>query len=182
MRVGITYTGLLDENIPPLIVLQTRTIRDGDPMLITEIVSKTADSFTFLYGEEVCAYQDVPTAGQKIMDALQETIQQHLIEIRDAAIWSYEPAGDKLTLRAGFPVRKGTQAIAPFVVKTEPEWKCLSATYKGSMESITKAWGELFGLVKERGLDRTPESREIYHTWVDYDSAENVTELQVRLK
>jgi effector-binding domain-containing protein len=152
-------------------------------MHLTEIDSKTAESFTFLYGEQECAYTDVPATGQKIMDGLQDFVQQAFVEITGDAVWAYAPAGEqRLKLQAGFPVKNGAKTAHPFLVKEEPEWKCLSAIYKGSMEHITEAWDEMWKEVAARGLSATAESREIYRVWVDFDAADNVTELQVKLK
>ncbi|MCW3060978.1 MAG: hypothetical protein JWQ02_2799, partial [Capsulimonas sp.] len=40
----------------------------------------------------------------------------------------------------------------------------------------------LMDAMKEQGLRATWETREIYKHWVDYDSPENVTELQLGLE
>jgi effector-binding domain-containing protein len=151
-------------------------------MLISDIQTKTAAPITFLYGEDTVPHADIAKAGQEIMDGLQDFVQQTLIEILDAAVWAYEPLGDHMKLQAGFPVKSGTKAVKPFAVIDVPEWKCLSALYKGSMESIQEAWAEMSAEVEKRGLKATGEIREIYRVWVDFGSAKNVTELQVRLK
>ena len=151
-------------------------------MLLTDIKTKTASGFTFLYGEEVVAPADIPTTGQKIMDGIQDLVQQAFIEIQDDAVWTYEPIGDMMTLRAGFPVRPETKVVKPFFIEVVPEWACLSATYNGPMDKIKDAWEEMGAEVQKRGLKGGTEFREIYRVWVDFDSPENITELQVRLK
>jgi effector-binding domain-containing protein len=151
-------------------------------MLLTDIQVKTAAAFTFLYGEDTIPQADIPRAGQAIMDGLQDFVQQTFIEILDVAVWAYDPLGDHMKLQAGFPVKSGTQAVKPFAVRDVPEWKCLSAVYNGPMDAIQEAWAEMSAEVEKRGLKAAGEIREIYKLWVDVGSAENVTELQVRLK
>lgn len=150
-------------------------------MLLRNIQAKTAAQFTFLYGEDTIPHADIAKAGQDIMDGLQDFVQQTFIEILDAAVWAYEPLGDHMKLQAGFPVKSGTKAVKPFFAQDVPEWKCLSALYKGSMDAIKEAWAEMSAEVEKRGLKTTGEIREIYKVWVDFGSTENVTELQARL-
>jgi predicted transcriptional regulator YdeE len=151
-------------------------------MLLTNIQTKTAEAFTFLYGEEVVNPADIPATGQKLMDGLQDLVQQAFIEIVNDAVWAYEPIGDMMTLKAGFPVRAETKVVKPFFVEVVPEWQCLSALYTGPMDPIKDAWAEMYEEIQKRGLTTAGEFREIYRVWVDFGSDENVTELQVRLK
>jgi effector-binding domain-containing protein len=151
-------------------------------MLLEGIQTKTEAPFTFLFGEDISAHDEIPAKGQAIMDGLQDFVQQTFIEILDAAVWAYEPLGDHMKLQAGFPVKSGTKAVKPFAVRDVPEWKCLSAVYNGPMDAIQEAWAEMSAEVEKRGLKAAGEIREIYKVWVDFGSAENVTELQVRLK
>jgi effector-binding domain-containing protein len=151
-------------------------------MLIKKIRTKGTDSFVFLHGEKIAPYEKVPVAGQKIMDGLNSYIQKYEISVLGPPIWSYEPLKGKLRLKAGFPVKKGTRGRAPFTAKTEPAWECVSAEFKGPMEHIIEAWIELFAAVEKKGLHFGDKRREIYRKWVDFDSEDNVTELQIRLK
>jgi effector-binding domain-containing protein len=152
------------------------------PMLIKKITDKETESFIFLHGETIASYENIPVAGQKIMDDLNRYIQKHEVAVVGPAVWSYEPVKGKLKLRAGFPVKKGTRGKAPFAAKTEPAWKSVSTEYKGSLEHIIEAWEEFFALVEKTGLGCDGVRREIYRKWVGFDSQDNITELQIRLK
>jgi effector-binding domain-containing protein len=151
-------------------------------MLITKIRKKVTDSFVFLHGSKTAAYDRVPVAGQKIIDGLSRHIQKHKVNVIGPAVWSYEPLKEKLKLRAGFPVKKGTRGRAPFAAKTEPAWKSVSAEFKGSMEHMVEAWEEFFAAVEKKGLNCDGVRREIYQKWVGFYSKDNITELQIRLK
>jgi len=151
-------------------------------MLIKKIRNKETEAFVFLHGAKTAAYDKIPVAGQKIMDALDRHIQRYKVDVLGPAVWSYEPLKGKLKLKAGFPVKKGTRGRAPFTAKTEPAWKCVSAEFKGPMEHMVEAWEEFFAAVEKKGLNCDDDRREIYRKWVGFDSKDNVTELQIRLK
>ncbi len=152
-------------------------------MLIKKIQKKSADPFVYLHGTKITDYEKIPTVGQKIMDGINRLVRTQKIEPTGPAIWSYTPAGKgKLKLRAGVPVKKGTRGKTPFSAKSEPEWTCLSAEYKGPMTQIINAWFELFEAAEKKGIELRDDRREIYRKWVGVDSKENVTELQIRLK
>ena len=151
--------------------------------MIQKIRMHTAKPFVFLHGVKVCTYEKVPVVGQKINEGVEKLMQERGIKPAGPSIWNYDAAGPgKLKLRAGYPVKAGTRGKAPFTAKTEPEWKCLSAEYKGSMLKITDAWQELFDAAEKKGFRADGTRREIYKKWVGFDSAENVTELQMRVK
>ncbi len=61
-------------------------------------------------------------------------------------------------------------------------FECLSGDYHGSMAGIYGAWGDLMQAASEANLSFTEHGREIYHTWVDSDSDDNHTELQIGLQ
>lgn len=151
-------------------------------MMISGIKKKKAKGFTFLSGSKTIPYMKVPETGIKIMDALEK-----LVAGKDAQtgpdIWCYRAAGPgKLVLSAGMQVKPGTRGKAPYTARKVPEWNCLSAVYKGSMPRIIEAWHELMEHAEAKGIACSDERREIYQKWVDMDSRENVTELQIRLE
>jgi hypothetical protein len=154
----------------------------GKAALIGPINRKTAQAFTFLHGAKVVSYAKVPAEGGKIMDALQALIEGTTVLI-GPPVWSYRAAGPgKLALRAGHQVKPGTRGKAPYRARWEPEWNCVSARYKGPMTRIVEAWEEFFAKAAKKGLALSDERREIYLKWIGFESADNVTELQIRLK
>jgi effector-binding domain-containing protein len=150
--------------------------------MIRKIQIRTAKPFTYLHGEKVCTYEKVPPVGQKLNESVDRFMQERGIKPVGPSIWTYDPAGSgKVKLRAGYPVKAGTRGRAPLTARTEPEWKCLSAEYTGSMPKIIDAWHELFEAAGKKGFRTDATRREIYKKWVGMDSGENVTELQLRV-
>lgn len=62
-----------------------------------------------------------------------------------------------------------------------PAYEYVSLEHPGSMLEIRASWQKLVSQAQQQGLALTPYSREIYHHWVDFDSPDNRTELQLQL-
>ncbi|BDI30090.1 hypothetical protein CCAX7_21410 [Capsulimonas corticalis] len=91
---------------------------------------------------------------------------------------------DKIfTLRLALPLRErpAHEEDGPFVIYETPPFRCIATDYIGGMPGIQTGYQALKDKIGEQGLRPTWESREIYKHWVDYDSPENVTELQIGL-
>jgi hypothetical protein len=75
-------------------------------------------------------------------------------------------------------------AASPYFFWDSSPFKCAWADYKGSMPSIKDAWAAFGNAVKAAGHQRTPDMawREIYKHWEDFNSENNVTELQVEIQ
>lgn len=85
----------------------------------------------------------------------------------------------KFDLIIAFPInRRGTESKLFEYYESEP-FQCVHLDYKGSMKGIGEAWGAFVKTVVESGLPPTDQCREVYKNWVDDDSNENVTELQM---
>lgn len=150
--------------------------------MIQKIRIRTVKPFAYLHGEKVCTYENVPPVGQKLNEGVEKLMAERGIRPTGPSIWTYDAAGPgKVKLRAGYPVKAGTRGKTPFTARTEPEWKCLSAEYTGSMLGILDAWMELFEVAEKKGFRTDGTRREIYKKWVAIESGENVTELQLRI-
>ena len=66
----------------------------------------------------------------------------------------------------------------PVALKSLPPFKCVAVEYTGPMTGIGSAWMQLVQAVQSSGSRPTAESREVYKKWIEFDSPENVTELQ----
>ena len=60
--------------------------------------------------------------------------------------------------------------------------KCACAIHNGSMKTIGAAWDALTHATQGGKQEFTNECREVYLVWKDFDSADNITELQRVLK
>lgn len=54
--------------------------------------------------------------------------------------------------------------------------------YKGSMQDIGKAWSQFVHRLRDENLNLSNECREVYKHWVDFNSDENITELQIGIQ
>ena len=63
------------------------------------------------------------------------------------------------------------------VLETKP-FHCIALDYVGSIPEITAGYMALFAEMKDRNLTHTSECREVYKHWVDFDSKDNLTEIQ----
>jgi len=85
-------------------------------------------------------------------------------------------------LLIAFPIAsKPPVAPAGHEIVDSPSFRCLALDYVGPMSRIGEGYADLMRALRDQGLRPTWESREIYKVWKDYDSVENVTELQIGL-
>ena len=85
-------------------------------------------------------------------------------------------------LVVGVPVDVEKGTAGPFKFRTTAAYRCLSMDYKGGMPGIGAAWGQLYAEAQKRGLKLIHEGREVYHKWVEFESSENLTELQIGIE
>lgn len=88
---------------------------------------------------------------------------------------------EEFTLELAVPVSGEGTAPAGFELRDDPEQRVFATDYRGAMSGIGEGWHGLVEAFQASGLRRTGTSREVYRTWVGYDSPENVTELQIEL-
>lgn len=79
------------------------------------------------------------------------------------------------------PVQQAGEVPPPYAIWHSPAVRVLEVDYHGSMKGIHDAWMELWETLAARGLQAADEAREVYKHWVDFDSSENVTALQIVL-
>jgi effector-binding domain-containing protein len=86
------------------------------------------------------------------------------------------------TLDIAIPVDGKKDIQAPFIVKETPEFRCASIEYKGGMSGIGEGYMELKRQMSEAGLEPNELSREVYTYFMDGESPENITELQIGIR
>jgi effector-binding domain-containing protein len=118
---------------------------------------------------------------------MMERIDRHLesqdVKPTGPVVWSYDHSGDDrhVWLSAGVPVPPRTKAGKLKLIKV-PAWSCLTALYRGSMPGIQEAWQAMVDKAADLGLEGPLQNREIYRKWIGFDSKDNVTVLQLRIK
>ena len=77
------------------------------------------------------------------------------------------------------PVQAGRAAGKHFFFMETPVFYCVSMDYTGGMANIGKAWENFTQQARNAGYRFSNQSREIYKKWISFDSADNITELQL---
>lgn len=85
----------------------------------------------------------------------------------------------KFDLIIAFPINRRETETKLFEYYESEPFQCAYLDYKGSMKDIGEAWGSFVKTVAESGLHPAGQCREVYKNWVDDESNENVTELQL---
>jgi hypothetical protein len=85
---------------------------------------------------------------------------------------------------AATPGGNAGSPVSPYFFWDAPAFKCALADYQGSMPSIKAAWADFGNAVKAAGHKGTPDMawREVYKHWEDFNSENNVTELQIEIQ
>jgi effector-binding domain-containing protein len=109
------------------------------------------------------------------------------IQIAGPSTFIYYGADGKPTtefdLLIAFPIVSRPASVPNgFEVVEAPPFHCVSVDYVGSMPNIHAGYDVLMQAIGSQGLRPTGEGREIYKTWVEYNSDENVTELQIGIE
>ena len=126
---------------------------------------------------------EVPHFGGSVLPKVDEKAKAMNIRAPGAEIFIYKfQEGGAFEIRGGVPVKTDKGDTGEFQFFTAPAVKVISCIHKGSMPTIRQSWDALTQEAKKQKLEFTNEIREIYLKWVDFDSAENLTELQRVLK
>ena len=67
-------------------------------------------------------------------------------------------------------------------VRTTRPFRCLSEVHYGPMTTILDTWQALNAEVAKGGYVVTGESREIFTKFIDFESVENITEIQIGME
>jgi len=150
-----------------------------------ELKTKDAPAMTLL-----TASKTIKDAGSEIPPFAGEVLPKIVAKAKEMGLRTTEPEmfiytfqqGGTMNLVLGVPVREAKGESGEFkFIATQPV-RCVSTSYKGSMLGIKQAWDAFIEATNRQKLEFAAENREVYLKWVDFDSAENETELQRVLK
>ena len=81
------------------------------------------------------------------------------------------------------PIEEKVGEPGTFQYYESPAYECVYKEYIGSMNGIGDAWGTFISEAEENKIVFHSENqgREIYKSWVEFESDENVTELQMKI-
>jgi len=127
---------------------------------------------------------EIPAFGMAQVGPLYDAADALKLAVLGPAVFFYHGADGSPTkrfhLEIGLPVREAAGTPdSPRYFKAMAKFKCLSTTHKGSMAGIVAAWSGIVHEALARGAKLNGEGREVYHIWESFDSAINVTELQI---
>ncbi|QQE13345.1 GyrI-like domain-containing protein [Planctomycetota bacterium] len=158
-------------------------------MTITNpLVVKDAPQFTVLAYTRDVTFAEIPSLAGEILPKIFDFVNSKLdTSISGPAIFQYGPSEkpDHMNLIIAIPVlsKEGlTVDSDEFQLQQLPPQKVVSIEYAGSMANIAQAWEQFYKLATEANLSfECGNGREIYTIWIDFDSPDNRTELQIFL-
>lgn len=159
------------------------------PWSLTEPVAKTIAPFTGLTAAAELTVPQIPIFAEKASTDLMRLSDARRLPIVAAPVFIYTGTGsgaqDTFVLQIALPVANDTstgELSDTHAVKTFDAFTCLSFDFHGSLHHIAQAYPIAMDALKTAGHTPMEQSREVYKRWIAYDSAENVTEIQLGLK
>ena len=149
------------------------------------IERKRIPSSTVIEAVTTLTISDVPAYAEKIIPMLLAEAESRGMAVTGPCVFSYEGCDGSLdrefTMKVCFPV-DACRGQGAFACADVPAHECLSTTHRGAMNGIGPAWSAFTPLAMRQGLALQPVGREVYVHWVDLDSQDNLTELQIPLQ
>lgn len=149
------------------------------------IERKTMPTTILLQAEAKMTIPAIPAHAEAVIPRLLAEAEARGMTIVGPCIFVYEGCDGKpdteFTLTVAFPV-DSCKNQGFFACLEMPEHECLSTQYRGAMAGIGDAWSRFTPVAMGQGVALQPVGREVYLHWVDMDSPENVTELQIPLQ
>jgi effector-binding domain-containing protein len=142
---------------------------------------REAPAATFLVSYHEVTIPQIPKVAERTVMPMIGAAQAAGLEMAGPLQFFFVGMTDDETpfrLGIALPMKEKGEIDGPYEWREVPSFPCLSVEYVGSMTGIGPAWNVLMGEMKAQGLQCAGEQREVYKHWVDFDSPENVTELQ----
>ena len=149
-----------------------------------DISVRTIPAVPVLFRRDRLTIPQVPAHAGPAIDSLMATLRRAEVRPAGPVVFVYygieaDPTQEfDLDICVPLPAEAVISAAAPIACKTLPAFACMCADYVGSMHGIANAWRQVADAWRASGRKASGESREVYKRWIDFDSAENVTELQ----
>ena len=132
---------------------------------------------------KIADFSEVPAFAGKVLPRISEKVAALGLKAAGPEVFIYKFLdGGGMEFLMGVPVSEAKGDGGEFQFVTTKPVKCFTCVHKGSMPTIGKSWDALTDAAKQQKLESTNEMREVYLKWVEFDSAENETELQRVLK
>ncbi len=150
-----------------------------------QIERKSIPAATVIEAAAMLTIPEIAAYAEKIIPSLLAEAENRGMAVTGPCMFTYEGCDGSLdtvfSLKISFPV-DACQGQGAFDCALIPAHECLSAAYRGPMTGIGPAWSAFTPLAMQKGLALQGVGREVYVHWVDLDSQENLTELQIPLQ
>ena len=143
---------------------------------------KVVPATLFLATTERTTIPQIPHVNGAMLERLHQTVHETGAHIVGDVTFYYHDMTDmvsEFTLGVALPIAELVETAGTVFVREALEFPCMAAEYTGGMPGIGEAWMSLLAEVQSAGLEPAGECREIYKIWVDFDSPDNITELQM---
>lgn len=142
-----------------------------------------------VYVARVLKVDQIPQVAGEVVDAIFGAARRLGVAPDGPLIFIYlgmTSLDTEFTLEFALPVSGSPTAFTDpesgCAVRTTEPFRCATRQHLGSMATIIETWTALYGAVAEGGYALTPEAREVYTSFVAFDSAENITEIQIGIQ
>jgi effector-binding domain-containing protein len=165
-------------------IINRVSLPQTEPRMNLEIAVKTIPPIRVLFRRDRLTIPQVPAHAGPAIDSLIAALRQADMPPAGPVIFVYygieaDPTQEfYLDICVPLPAEAVISAAAPIGCKTLPAFECIAGEYVGSMHEIGHAWRQVADAWRASGRQASGESREVYTKWIDFDSPENVTELQ----
>jgi effector-binding domain-containing protein len=128
---------------------------------------------------------EIAAFAGKVIPMLLAEAESRGMAVTGPCIFTYDgcdgSTDKEFSLKVSFPV-DACRGQGAFICKEVPAHECLSTDYRGPINGIGPAWSAFTPLALQHGLALQPVGREVYVEWIDQNSPENLTELQIPLQ
>ena len=152
------------------------------------IEKKEMPARVFLSAKKKLTIPEIPAFANEVTDKLIKAAEELELVITGPSEFIYFGCTGNLEeqfdLQIAFPIEQKKKTHESFEYYESPAFICISQDYKGCMKNIGIGWNSLCEEARKNGIkfDDGGHVREVYKKWIDFDSEENITELQIEIK
>ncbi len=144
---------------------------------------KTVKPAKVFYHSEVTTLQGIhDVAVREIENLYAEAEKIGLKEIAPMQFVYYgcdDKPDTKFTLEIAIVVDEEKAYNGKYNYKDLKGFKCVSTIHKGNVNDLSKTYQKFMPELFKSGNKMTDQSREVYHRYIQQDSPENITEIQI---
>ncbi|MCG8307883.1 MAG: GyrI-like domain-containing protein [Cytophagales bacterium] len=144
---------------------------------------KTVKSAKVFYHSEVTTLEGIHDIAVREIDNMYAEAEK--IGLKETAPMQFVYYGcddkpdTKFTLEIAMLIDGEKPYEGKYKFKELEDFKCVSTIHKGSISDLGKTYEKFMPELFKSGKEMTGQSREVYHKYVQQDSPENVTEIQI---